>query len=253
MCSLAARGLWIDLIGYMHEGEPYGHLTVNGAKPSIEDIAALVGRPLAETRKAIAELEARQVYSVDDSGSIYSRRMVRDKAKAEQDRKNGKGGGNPKLKGGDKPGVNPPDKAHIPESIIQNPDQGKGSRAGALGEGWVEGDRERFWEKFPNKVGKAAAMLAFTKATRKVAPDVLFAALHRYVNKADDRAWCNPTTWLNQERWKDQPATAPRSTGPPRRLATQGFESLFQPSGTIENDSTGDQGFDLELVANRPD
>jgi hypothetical protein len=118
MCSLAARGLWIELIGYMHEGEPYGHLTINGITPSINDMAALVGRPLPEVRKALAELKDRQVYSTDDDGRMYSRRMVRDKAKAEKDRENGKGGGNPKLKGG----VNPPDKAHIPEARNQKED-----------------------------------------------------------------------------------------------------------------------------------
>jgi hypothetical protein len=117
MCSLAARGLWIELIGYMHEGEPYGYLTINDVAPSVEDIAALVGRPLPEVRKAMAELELRQVYSTDAlQGTPYSRRMVRDKAKADTDRINGKGGGNPKLKEADKGGVNPPDKAQIPEA-----------------------------------------------------------------------------------------------------------------------------------------
>jgi hypothetical protein len=123
MCSLAARGLWIELIGYMHEGEPYGYLTINDVAPSIEDISALVGRPLGEVRKAMSELKTRQVYSVDAlQGTPYSRRMVRDKAKADQDRRNGKGGGNPKLKETDKGGVNPPDKAQKPEARSQKPD-----------------------------------------------------------------------------------------------------------------------------------
>lgn len=121
MCSLAARGLWIELIGYMHEGEPYGHLTINGAAPAMEDVASLVGRPLGEVRKAWAELEQRQVFS-REGDAIYSRRMVRDKAKAEQDRKNGKGGGNPKLRGEVKEGVNPQDKAQIPETRYQKKD-----------------------------------------------------------------------------------------------------------------------------------
>jgi hypothetical protein len=117
MCSLAARGLWIELIGYMHEGEPYGHLTINDVAPSIEDIAALVGRPLNEVRKAMAELEQRQVYSTDAlQGTPYSRRMVRDKAKADRDRLNGKGGGNPKLRAEVNGGVNPMDKAQKPEA-----------------------------------------------------------------------------------------------------------------------------------------
>jgi len=121
MCSLAARGLWIELIGYMHEGEPYGHLTINGSAPTIADVASLVGRPMGEVRKAWAELEQRQVFS-RDRDEIYSRRMVRDKAKAEQDRRNGKGGGNPRLRGEVKVGVNPQDKAHIPEARDQKKD-----------------------------------------------------------------------------------------------------------------------------------
>ena len=29
-CSVAARGLWIDLLCVAHECEPYGHLMING-------------------------------------------------------------------------------------------------------------------------------------------------------------------------------------------------------------------------------
>jgi hypothetical protein len=89
MCSLAARGLWIDLISYMHEGEPYGYLTINGAAiERVDDIAALVGRPVAEVRKALAELEARQVFRRDGlQGTIISRRMVRDHDRSEEGRK----------------------------------------------------------------------------------------------------------------------------------------------------------------------
>lgn len=87
MCSLSARGLWADLISYMHEGEPYGHFTIDGRSPSVEDIAALVGRPLAEVKKALAELESRQVFSRTEMGVIVSRRMVRDHARSEEGRR----------------------------------------------------------------------------------------------------------------------------------------------------------------------
>jgi hypothetical protein len=131
MCSLAARGLWIDLLGYMHEGEPYGYLTINDLPPSIEDVAALVGRPLGEVRRAMAELKARQVFSSDAlQGTLYSRRMVRDNEKADRDRRNGKGGGNPKLKGEVKEGVNPLDKAQKPEARDQKPEEEPSLRSG---------------------------------------------------------------------------------------------------------------------------
>lgn len=110
MCSLAARGLWIDLMSYAHEGEPYGYVTIDGQVPDLAGIAALVARPLKEVKAALAELEERNVFSREDNGAIYSRRMVRDKAKADRDRANGKAGGNPNLKASDNGGVNPPDK-----------------------------------------------------------------------------------------------------------------------------------------------
>jgi hypothetical protein len=139
MCSLAARGLWIDLISYMHEGEPYGHLLIDGKAPSEPDIAALVARPLSEVRKALVELAERGVYSKTDAGTIYSRRMVRDKAKAERDRENGRGGGNPTLKATVNGGVNPqdnaPDKAHYqnPDTRTQIPDEKNFVRIGVAG------------------------------------------------------------------------------------------------------------------------
>lgn len=131
MCSLAARGLWADLLGYMHEAEPYGHLLIDGQQPSTEDIASLIGRPMPETRKALAELDERGVYSVTETGVIYSRRMVRDRQKAEMDKANGRGGGNPRLNGGVNPQDNGGDKAQIPEARIQNPERKNDAPDGA--------------------------------------------------------------------------------------------------------------------------
>ena len=64
---------------------------------------------------------------------------------------------------------------------------------------------DRFWERYPHKVGKGAARKAFEKAKTPI--DELLLALDRYIaSKPKDRPWCNPATWLNQERWSDQPA-----------------------------------------------
>jgi hypothetical protein len=127
MCSLAARGLWIEMLGFMHEAESYGYLLIAGIAPSPEEIAVLVGAPAPLVRKALEELETRGVYSRDDDGVIYSRRMVRDKAKADVDRANGKRGGNPLLSDEVNPsldlGVNPPDKAQRPEARSQKPEK----------------------------------------------------------------------------------------------------------------------------------
>lgn len=126
MCSYAARGLWIDLLTLMHESDRPGFLLIAGQPPSARQLASLLGGSEKEIRKLLTELEQAGIFSTDpETGAIFSRRMVRDKAKEERDRENGRGGGNPKLKAPDnqpgKPsgispdanqGVNPQAKAH---------------------------------------------------------------------------------------------------------------------------------------------
>lgn len=66
-----------------------------------------------------------------------------------------------------------------------------------------------FWAVYPHKVAKPAASKAFDKALKRATLSEIMAGLEAYVAKTDDRPWCNPSTWLNQDRWGDQPATPP--------------------------------------------
>src|SRR5690606_7390963 len=102
MCSLAARGLWIEMLALMHEANPCGHLLVNGIAPNAQQLSVLVGSP-ADVSDLIGELESVDVFSRTDSGVIYSRRMTRDEVKSEEAKANGARGGNPTLKAGVKP------------------------------------------------------------------------------------------------------------------------------------------------------
>lgn len=103
-----------------------------------------------------------------------------------------------------------------------------------------------FWSLYPNKVGKRDAQGAFLKALKRADPETILAGLRRYVAKTDDRPWCNPATWLNQDRWEDAPASvapASRATAPPgRRMnAVEAYLSLkseqrHEPAGrTIDH------------------
>lgn len=70
-----------------------------------------------------------------------------------------------------------------------------------------------FWEAYPHKVGKAAALAKFVIALRKADLATLIAGIERYQRtKPRDHDWCNPATWLHQERWTDQPATSEGKT-----------------------------------------
>lgn len=78
LCSLTARGLWIEMMAIMHEGEPYGHLTVQGRPISVDMLARLIGESPTTIKRALRDLEDNDVFSRTDEGVIFSRRMVRD-------------------------------------------------------------------------------------------------------------------------------------------------------------------------------
>ena len=124
-CSIAARGLWIEMLCVMHEAE--GYLSVNGNPLGAKLLASLVGVSHRECEKLLCELTEFAVFSVTEEGVIYSRRIVRDLAKAAIDRDNGKGGGNPKLLGGVNPQPKGGDKAQKPDARIQKPENNPSS------------------------------------------------------------------------------------------------------------------------------
>lgn len=78
VCSLAARALWIECMAIMHRAEPYGHLLVNGLRPSNEQLAVLAGCPSDQLPTLLDELIRAGVPSRTRNGTIYSRRMTRD-------------------------------------------------------------------------------------------------------------------------------------------------------------------------------
>jgi len=135
LCSIAARGLWAEMMCIMHDADRYGSLLVNGRRIDKKQLAGLAGISEKECSVLLLELEGNGVFSRDEDGTIYSRRMRRDHEKAIKDKENGKGGGNPKLKGG----VNPPDnggvKAHMPEARTREEDRIGNAGASAFTEG----------------------------------------------------------------------------------------------------------------------
>ena len=98
LCSLAARGLWADMLSIMHEAEPYGFLIISGRPATPNDLARIAGASLKEINLCLKELSTHAVFSVNSDGTPFSRRMVRDKERSEKAREWGKAGGNPNIK-----------------------------------------------------------------------------------------------------------------------------------------------------------
>lgn len=115
-CSIAARGLWIDVMCIAHECAPYGHLTINGNPMTAAKLAGQVGLTAAQCKALLDELIENGVARVTEKGVIYSKRMVEDEAlrnkRAEggmaglehgaKGAEHGKKGGRPRKETGDK-------------------------------------------------------------------------------------------------------------------------------------------------------
>lgn len=80
---------------------------------------------------------------------------------------------------------------------------------------WPPDYRDRFWDRYPNKVGKPKALAKLDACRKRRIPfNAIMDGLDRYIRtKPPDRQWLNPETFINQERWNDQPA--PVSQGNP--------------------------------------
>ncbi len=77
-----------------------------------------------------------------------------------------------------------------------------------ISSGWPPDYAEQFWQAFPNKIGRKDALQRLKRVAQSGTVDFLemMGALYRYAGKTDDRPFCNPATWINQERWTDVPA-----------------------------------------------
>lgn len=74
--------------------------------------------------------------------------------------------------------------------------------------GFPPAEFEAVWEIYPNKVGKRKAEAAYAAARKRDSFENIMAGLRKYVAKTDDRPWCNPATFFNQDRWLDVPQQA---------------------------------------------
>lgn len=146
-CSLAARGLWMDMLCIAAQHDPIGYVAIEGEGLTHDDIARMAGIASSEVSILIGELERNGVFARDRKSTIYSRRMVRDARKAAENKKNGKLGGNPSVCFDSEktstvnPQVNPSVKAQEPEARSQEPRKEKK----------YSSDFEDWWQAYPRR------------------------------------------------------------------------------------------------------
>ena len=122
-CSVAARGLWVDMLCIAHECEPYGHLTVNGKAMTAAQIGRHTGLTQREAEKLLQELADAGVSSATEEGVIFSRRMVRDEEVRNRRAEGGKAGSEHGIKGAEhgSKGGRPPKPRGVSEPPLEPP------------------------------------------------------------------------------------------------------------------------------------
>lgn len=214
MCSLSARGLWVELMCLAFPNG--GQVLIGGKVPSVGEIAIAVRAKKPEVVRALVELSERGVASTADNGALVSRRMMRDARRREVNRQNGSHGGNPVLKGSFSDNRN--DEIRItgsdnpPLVMVMDLDQQQ-SDLDLFG---------KFWKAYPRKVGKENAVRAFKKINPNA--DLVAAMLSALSWQTRSRQWVkdggafipHPATYLNGRRWEDEleAVTRPRTLGP---------------------------------------
>ncbi|MFT4112398.1 hypothetical protein [Silvibacterium sp.] len=255
-CSLAARGLWMDMIAIMSQvEEPYGHLVFVARKDGVEDgakdiltpilpsvLARMVGASESDVCTSLAELESFGVFSRTPEGFIFSRRMVKDE-KVRQSR----------ASGGFQSSKNP----NVPKKKSDSEDVqrmgGRISFEGSFGGSpssssstsvYILADSELFevYKTYPLRKAKGAALKAIQKAVVRVAKRngssvadalvwlksrvELFAKLEQ--KKATDPKFIPlPATWFNQERYDDEELTQSQPSEQPASFRYRDPASLY--------------------------
>jgi DNA-binding Lrp family transcriptional regulator len=82
---------------------------------------------------------------------------------------------------------------------------------------------EEFWKVYPRRKGRGDAFASFTKAVSKKGVDVgeILSGARRYAgdpNLPELGFVPYPATWLNQERWSDEPEAPRAVAGPPPKV-----------------------------------
>jgi uncharacterized protein YdaU (DUF1376 family) len=186
----AERGVYIQvLMGIYSHGGPI----------HIDDAKALCGRQFAHSIETLIRRSKLTLTEQQLDSKRAATELLRSTNRTLTSQQNGSKGGRPN--GLAKPDGSGDQKAiNHQSSTINHQKETRASRA-LSNEGF-----DSWWESYPDKVGKGAARKAFGKALTKTSLDQLVTGIERYkATKPLDRSWCHPATWLNQERWNDDP------------------------------------------------
>jgi hypothetical protein len=108
----------------------------------------------------------------------------------------------------------------------------------------VRGQFDIFWSVYPVRLAKGAAEKAWKAAIKKHMPDKIIESARIFAAQQfgkDQQYIAHPATWLNQERWNDEPQLTVQTQvlGPNNAKPTQNSKSRFTSAANELRESLG--------------
>ncbi len=203
-CSYDAKGLWMDLLCLMHEGNPYGTLTLPNGKPidqkMLKKMLNFDQKMAKKFPKLIQELIENGVMKQLEMGVFYSSRMTKDEAERESWRERQAKARGVKTENNHE-SVTPTSRRSSSSSssskLIPPTPKGAVSRF------------DDFWKAYPKKTAKEKALAIWKRdgldaIAQAIIDALLLVRVTEGWTKENGRYIPNPTTWLNGKRWEDE-------------------------------------------------
>lgn len=217
--SLGAQGLWMNILCLMHQSPTYGYLLagdkVNHKVISKVDLAKMIGSTLEEISSLLDELHQVGVFSKDERGCLFSRRMVRDESVRQSRACGGIKGGNPAL-------LKDRNKVNLTDNHTLNlppEDEDEDEEPILFLEGESEGKQSpelKIYDQYPKKVGKKTALKAIKIALMEHSFELLIERTKKFsqIRNGNMDYVQNPATWFNGGHFLDDEKTwHPRVNG----------------------------------------
>lgn len=199
-----------------------GHAWLRGAKLPNDDRA--LARMARVSVKAWQHMkgDVLSFWTLSPDGYLRQKRLSKEHAfvsrKVEANRKNGSAGGKAKAAKKFNKNNEPPlaTATNSPVQPTPTPTPIESSKEDSRRSKIAKRDSDppgfdAFWSACPRKVGKGAAKKSYRAALGKTDADTLIRTMSRHAklwarNGTEERFVPHPATWLNHERWNDEPA-----------------------------------------------
>lgn len=200
LCSLEAKGLWIEMLCIMFKAEKRGSLTVNGKQISSKELAKLLSEGEEIIIKCLGEMKYYNVFTELEDGLIINRRMYYQSERMEKTRQARIEAG---RKGGLKKKASKTQNKNKPKQASPTPTPSPSPTSKNIEE--KKDKFEKFWDLYEKKVGEKSKLLKkFSKLSNKDI-ELVMDYIPKYKNSKPDKQFRkNPEAFLNNKTWLDE-------------------------------------------------